>query len=199
MIKRLKNLVKNLLSFCKIDYIESIRNRDPAAKRITILELILCYPGIHAIFFHRISNFLWRCKVPILPRLLSHISRMVTGIEIHPGASIGKRLFIDHGIGVVIGETAIIGNDVTMYQGVTLGGRGNETERRHPIIEDFVIIGAGSKILGGVTIGNNSKIGAGTTVLEDIPPHAVIVGAKGHIIKIGNSIREKEYDIEYFI
>ena len=133
------------------EFLDNIKKKDPAANGY--LEIILCYPGVHAIFFHRIAHFLHGLKIPVLPRFVAHISRILTGIEIHPAVKIGKNFFIDHGFGVVIGETAVIGNNVTMYQGVTLGGRSLEHIKRHPTIEDDVVIGAGAKIIGNIVIG----------------------------------------------
>jgi serine O-acetyltransferase len=147
-------------------FIQSIQHRDPAAKGF--LEILLCYPGVHALFFHRMAHVLLLCKIPIFPRFIAHISRFLTGIEIHPGAKIGKHLFIDHGMGAVIGETAIIGNDVTMYHGVTLGGVSRKKGKRHPSIGDGVIIGAHAIILGNITISNGSKIPPNTVIRESV-------------------------------
>ena len=142
-----------------IEFLRNIKRQDPASANY--LEIILCYPGVHAIFFHHIAHFLYRCKLPILTRFISHFSRFLTGIEIHPQARIGKNCFIDHGMGVVIGATSIIGDYVTIYQGVTLGGRNRKSIKRHPTINNHVIIGAGAKILGNIKIGDQVKIGAG--------------------------------------
>ncbi|MEN2983868.1 MAG: serine O-acetyltransferase [Dictyoglomaceae bacterium] len=163
----------------KADY-KAIFEKDPAARNF--LEVILCYPGFHAILIHRFAHFLWKIKIPVIPRLISHISRLLTGIEIHPGAKIGKGFFIDHGMGVVIGETTEIGDNVLLYQGVTLGGTGREKGKRHPTIGNNVVIGAGAKILGPITIGDNVRIGAGSVVLKSVPPNCTVVGVPGRII-----------------
>jgi serine O-acetyltransferase len=146
------------------------------------MEIYLCYPGLHAVWFHRVNHWLWNHGCFLIARWWSEVARFLTGIEIHPGATIGRRLFIDHGLGVVIGETAIVGNDVTMYQGVTLGGTGKEQGKRHPTIEDKVVIGGGAKILGNITVGENCRIGAGSVVLRNVPPDSTVVGVPGHII-----------------
>lgn len=161
--------------------IKSTRERDPAAKGY--LEVILLYPGLHAVISHRICHSLWNMKIPILPRALSQMTRFFTGIEIHPGAQIGKGLFIDHGMGVVVGETSIIGDDVTLFQGVTLGGTGKETGKRHPTVGNNVVVGTGAKVLGNITIGEHSYIGANAVILRDVPPHSTVVGVPGHITK----------------
>jgi serine O-acetyltransferase len=161
--------------------INAVFERDPAAKGY--LEVILCCPGLHAIFWHRIAHALYRRKLFFLSRLLSQISRFFTGIEIHPGAVIGRRFFIDHGSGIVIGETAEIGDDVTLYQGVTLGGTGKDKGKRHPTIEHNVTIGSGAKILGPITIGHNAKIGAGAVVVRCIPPNSTAVGVPAHVVR----------------
>lgn len=154
--------------------IEVIFERDPAAR--SVWEIFLCYPGFHAILFHRLAHFLWIHKVPLLPRLISHLSRFLTGIEIHPGAKIGEGFFIDHGMGIVIGETSEIGNDVLLYQGVTLGGTGKEKGKRHPTLGNDVVAGAGAKILGPIVIGNNVRIGAGSVVVRSVPDNSTVVG-----------------------
>ena len=154
--------------------------RDPAAR--STLEVIFAYPGFHAIFLHRIANWLWNNQLNLMARGLSHISRFLTGIEIHPGAKIGKCFFIDHGMGVVIGETSNIGDNVTIYHGVTLGGTSFTRGKRHPTIEDNVTIGAGAKILGPLTVGCNSKIGANSVVIVDVPPNSTVVGIPGKIV-----------------
>jgi serine O-acetyltransferase len=153
---------------------------DPAAK--SRLEVFLCYAGLHAVWFYRINHWLWNHHFLLLARMLSQAARFLTGIEIHPAAAIGRRLFIDHGQGVVIGETAIVGDDITMYQGVTLGGTGKEHGKRHPTIEDGVVIGGGAKILGNITVGKNCRIGAGSVVLRNVPADSTVVGVPGHII-----------------
>ena len=158
----------------------AVLERDPAAK--SRLEVFLCYSGLHAVWFYRINHWLWNHGFYLLARWLSQVARFLTGIEIHPGAEIGRRLFIDHGLGVVIGETAIVGNDVTLYQGVTLGGTGKERGKRHPTIEDEVVIGGGAKVLGNITIGRNCRIGAGSVVLRSVPDNSTVVGVPGHII-----------------
>ena len=158
----------------------TVLERDPAAK--SRLEVFLCYAGLHAVWFYRINHWLWNHNFFLLGRWLSQVARFLTGIEIHPGAEIGRRLFIDHGLGVVIGETAIVGNDVTLYQGVTLGGTGKEHGKRHPTIEDEVVIGGGAKVLGNITIGRNCRIGAGSVVLRSVPENSTVVGVPGHII-----------------
>lgn len=161
------------------DDIKNIREKDPAAK--SSLEIILLYSGFHAVLMYRIANKLKKWKIPFIPRLISQLTRFFTGIEIHPGATIGERFFIDHGMGVVIGETTIIGDDVLIYQGVTLGGTGKDEGRRHPTIGDRVTIGAGAKVLGNITIGPDSNIGAGSVVIDDVPEFSTVVGVPGHI------------------
>lgn len=160
--------------------IEVVFERDPAARNI--LEVVTCYPGFHAIILYRLAHKLWLVKFRLIARILSHVSRFLTGIEIHPGAKIGRRLFIDHGMGVVIGETAEIGDDVTIYHGVTLGGTSWKKEKRHPTIEDHVVIGAGAKILGPFTIGKNSMIGSGSVVVKPVPSHSTVVGVPGRVV-----------------
>lgn len=160
--------------------IEVVFEQDPAAR--SYLEVILTYSGLHAIWFHRIAHWLYKKKLFFFARALSQFSRFLTGIEIHPGAKIGRRLFIDHGMGVVIGETCEIGNNVTIYQGVTLGGTGKEKGKRHPTLKDNVLVATGAKVLGSITIGENSKIGAGSVVLKDVPPNATVVGIPGRVV-----------------
>ena len=162
------------------DDIKTIYDKDPAARNI--LEVIFCYPGLHALLMHRLSHKLYKWKIPFIPRYISFIMRILTGIEIHPGAQIGDRFFIDHGEGVVIGETTIIGDDVLIYQQVTLGGTGKDTGKRHPTIGNGVIVGAGAKVLGNITIGNNSRIGAGSVVVDNVPEHATVVGIPGKVV-----------------
>jgi serine O-acetyltransferase len=164
------------------EQIDTIFREDPAAK--SVLEILLCYPGFHAILFHRFAHRLYLWKVPLLPRVLSQISRFFTGIEIHPGATIGRRFFIDHGSGVVIGETANIGDDVLLYQGVTLGGTGHEKGKRHPTIGDRVVIGTGAKVLGNIRIGDNVKIGAGSVVVHPVPDNSTVVGIPGRVVRV---------------
>ena len=164
------------------EQIETIFREDPAAK--SVLEIVLCYPGFHAILLHRLAHRLYEAKIPTLPRFVSQISRFLTGIEIHPGATIGRRFFIDHGMGVVIGETSEIGDDVLLYQGVTLGGTGNETGKRHPTIGNQVVIGTGAKVLGSISIGNNVKIGAGSVVVHSVPDNSTVVGIPGRVVRM---------------
>jgi serine O-acetyltransferase len=160
--------------------VATVLERDPAAK--SRLEVFLCYSGLHAVWFYYINHWLWNHRFLLLARWLSQVARFLTAIEIHPGAQIGRRLFIDHGLGVVIGETAIVGDDVTLYQGVTLGGTGKEHGKRHPTIENNVVIGSGAKVLGNITVGRNSRIGAGSVVLRSVPDNSTVVGVPGHII-----------------
>ena len=157
-----------------------IFERDPAARNW--LEVLICYPGLQAILLHRIAHPLYKLRIPFIPRLISTIARFLTGIEIHPGAAIGKGFFIDHGMGVVIGETAIIGDDVLLYQGVTLGGTGKECGKRHPTVGNNVVVGAGAKVLGNIEIGNNVRIGAGSVVLRGVPSNCTVVGVPGRIV-----------------
>jgi len=160
--------------------IQAVFDRDPAAK--SALEVVLCYPGLHAVWCHRLAHALYRRGWIVLPRLISAFARFITGIEIHPGAKIGDGLFIDHGMGVVIGETAEIGANVTLYQGVTLGGTGKEKGKRHPTIGDNVVIAAGAKVLGSFTVGAGAKIGAGSVVLSEVPPDSTVVGIPGRVV-----------------
>ncbi|MEB3259530.1 MAG: serine O-acetyltransferase, partial [Cyanobacteriota bacterium] len=154
-----------------------IRERDPAAR--STLEILLCYPGFHALAMHRISHRLWRLNVPLLPRLMSQLARLLTGVEIHPGAQIGHGVFIDHGMGVVVGETAVIGNQCLLYQGVTLGGTGKAHGKRHPSLGENVVVGAGAKVLGAITVGANTRIGAGSVLLRDVAADSTVVGIPG--------------------
>ncbi|MBD0269801.1 MAG: serine O-acetyltransferase [Cyanobacteria bacterium Co-bin8] len=154
--------------------------RDPAAR--SWLEVLTCYPGFHALVFHRVSHWLWALGLPFVPRLISHLARFLTGIEIHPGATIGSGVFIDHGMGVVIGETAIVGDYALIYQGVTLGGTGKESGKRHPTLGDNVVVGAGAKVLGNIQIGHNVRIGAGSVVLREVPSDCTVVGVPGRIV-----------------
>ena len=160
------------------------RDRDPAARGVSRLEILATWPGIHALLSYRVAHALALARVPLLPRLISLITRTITGIEIHPAARIGEGLFIDHGAGVVIGETAEIGDDVTLYQGVTLGGTGFATGKRHPTVEDNVTIGSGAKLLGPITIGHGAKIGANSVVITDVPPNCTVVGNPGHPVRV---------------
>jgi len=161
---------------------DTIFREDPAAK--SVVEIFFCYPGFHAILAHRLAHKLYRWNVPLLPRLISQVSRFVTGIEIHPGATIGRRFFIDHGMGVVIGETTEIGDDVLLYQGVTLGGTGNETGKRHPTLGNHVVVGTGAKVLGNIRIGNHVRIGAGSVVVHPVPDNSTVVGVPGRVVRI---------------
>ena len=160
--------------------IDSVLDRDPAAR--SRLEVFLCYPGLWAVWTQRVSHILWNAKLRLAARLFSQAARFVTGVDIHPGAHLGRRLFIDHATGVVIGETAIVGDDVTMYQGVTLGGTGKGHGKRHPTICDGVFIGNNANVLGNITIGENSRVGAGSVVLSDVPPNSTVVGVPAHIV-----------------
>jgi len=163
------------------EQIDTIFREDPAAK--SVLEIFLCYPGFHAVLLHRVAHRFYQAKVPLLPRVISQVSRFFTGIEIHPGATIGQRFFIDHGMGVVIGETAEIGDDVLIYQNVTLGGTGNERGKRHPTIGNNVVIGTGAKVLGGIHIGDNARIGAGAVVVHPVPENSTVVGIPGRVVR----------------
>jgi serine O-acetyltransferase len=169
----------HMLSLIRED-VATVMEHDPAAK--SRLEVFLCYSGLHAVWFYRMHHWLWNRHFFLLGRLLSQFARFLSGVEIHPGAQIGRRLFIDHASGVVIGETAIVGDDVTLYQGVTLGGTGKEHGKRHPTIEDGVVAGSGAKILGNITVGKNCRIGAGSVVLRSVPEDSTVVGVPGHII-----------------
>lgn len=160
--------------------IRSVKERDPAAR--STLSVVLNYPGLHALWWHRWNNFLWRHGRKGLARWSSQVCRFFTGIEIHPGATIGRRFFIDHGMGVVIGETTVIQDDVTLYQGVTLGGTGKETGKRHPTLEDCVVVGVGATVLGDITIGHGSKVGGGAVVVRDVPAECTVVGVPGRVV-----------------
>jgi serine O-acetyltransferase len=163
------------------EQVDTIFREDPAAK--SVLEILFCYPGFHAILAHRLAHKLYRWQVPFLPRLISQIGRFFTGIEIHPGAQIGRRFFIDHGMGVVIGETTEIGDDVLLYQGVTLGGTGNEKGKRHPTLGNHVVVGTGAKVLGNIRIGDGVKIGAGSVVVHPVPDNSTVVGIPGRVVR----------------
>jgi serine O-acetyltransferase len=169
----------HLLSHIRED-IATVMQSDPAAR--SGVEVFILYSGLHAVWFQRITHWLWNHNFLFLARSVSQLARWLTGIEIHPGARIGRRLFIDHGMGVVIGETSVIGDDVTLYQGVTLGGTGKEHGKRHPTLLDNVVVGSGAKILGNITVGSNCRIGAGSVVLRSVPDNSTVVGVPGHII-----------------
>lgn len=175
-------------------YIKVVLKRDPAARNT--LEVLLCYPGVWSLIWHRPAHFLYRHHLKLLARIISQISRWFNGVEIHPGAEIGNGCFIDHGMGVVIGETSIVGDDVTIYQGVTLGGTGKDIGKRHPTIGDRVIISTGAKVLGPFTVGHDSKIGAGSVVLEEVPPHCTVVGIPGHIVRRNDHAAEEMNQID---
>jgi serine O-acetyltransferase len=170
-----------IIAFLFRKELKAIYERDPAATNY--IEVLLTYAGLHAVIFYRIAHFFFRVRIPILPRIISQAGRTLTGIEIHPGADIGEGFFIDHGTGVVIGETTVIGDNVTLFQGVTLGGTGKERGKRHPNVENNVVVGTGAKILGNITIGDNSYIGANAVVLNDVPPNSTVVGVPGRITK----------------
>lgn len=169
----------HLLSLIRED-VSNVMEHDPAAK--SRLEVFLCYSGLHAVWWYRINHWLWNHRFFLFGRFFSQVARLLTGIEIHPGAKVGRRLFIDHGMGVVIGETSIVGDDITLYQGVTLGGTGKEHGKRHPTLEDGVVVGSGAKILGNIIVGKNCRIGAGSVVLRNVPDNSTVVGVPGHII-----------------
>jgi serine O-acetyltransferase len=174
--------------------LDAVFRHDPAAR--TTLEVILTYPGLHAIWFHRLAHWLWEHRLKLLGRIVSELSRFLTGIEIHPGARLGRRLFIDHGMGVVIGETAEVGDDVLIYQGVTLGGTSHKKEKRHPTIEDHVLISAGATVIGPVRVGRGSRIGAGAVVISSAPAYSTIVGIPGKVIE-GESARHDVMELEH--
>lgn len=169
--------------------IASIFERDPAAR--SIAEVIFCYPGLHAVWFYRVANWFWRRNLFFIGRLISHIGRFATGIEIHPGATIGRKFFIDHGMGVVIGETAEIGDNVTLYHGVTLGGVSLEKVKRHPTIEDSVVVGSGAKVLGPFTVGRGSRIGSNSVVVKEVMPNSTVVGIPGRNVPASEKPSEK--------
>ena len=168
-----------MLKTIKADF-SIIKERDPAAR--SFLEIVFCYPGFQALVVHRISHKLWNLKLPLVPRLLSQITRFLTGVEIHPGAKIGKAVFIDHGMGVVIGETSEIGNRCLLYQGVTLGGTGKESGKRHPTLKANVVVGAGAKVLGAICVGSNTRIGAGSVVVKNVEANSTVVGIPGRVV-----------------
>lgn len=173
------SVIKRGISKVKGD-IKVIYDNDPAATNL--LEVILCYPGLHAIVAYRFAHRLYKWNIPLIPRIISYLTRIITGIEIHPGARIGRRFFIDHGEGVVIGATTIVGDDVLIYQQVTLGGTGKEQGKRHPTLGNNVIVGAGAKVLGNITIGDYVRIGAGSVVIEDVPEYSTVVGIPGRVV-----------------
>jgi serine O-acetyltransferase len=164
--------------------IKAAFEHDPAA--VSTLEILLAYPGFHARQWHRLAHTLFNWHVPVLPRLISHVSRFLTGIEIHPGATIGDGFFVDHGMGVVIGETSVIGNNVTLYQGVTLGGTSQQKKKRHPTLGNNVVVGVGAQVIGDITIGDNAKVGAGSVVINSVPANATVVGVPGRVVAVRN-------------
>ncbi len=176
------------------EQIETVFREDPAAR--SVLEIVLCYPGFHAILWHRLAHWFYRRRMLLIARIISQINRAITGIEIHPGAKIGRRFFIDHGMGVVIGETTEIGDDVLLYQGVTIGGTGKEKGKRHPTIGNHVVVGSGAKVLGNITIGDYVKIGAGSVVIKSVPDHSTVVGVPGRIVRQrGERFLESEQEV----
>jgi serine O-acetyltransferase len=177
-----------------LEDIRTVFEKDPAAR--SALEVLFCYPGLHAIWMHRLAHRLWTWRLRFAARLLSHASRALTGIEIHPGAVVGRRFFIDHGMGVVIGETAEIGDDVVLYQGVTLGGTSLEKKKRHPTLERGVIVGAGAKVLGALRVGENARIGAGAVVVKDVPPGATVIGIAARILGRGRPDGEEAVKVD---
>jgi serine O-acetyltransferase len=176
--------------------VAAAHQRDPAARDVSSLEVLASWPGVHALLAHRVAHVLHEAGVPIIPRLLAYISRSTTGIEIHPAAKVGEGLFIDHGMGVVIGETAEIGDDVTLYQGVTLGGTGFATGKRHPTVGDNVTVGSGAKLLGPITIGHGAKVGANSVVITDVPPNSTVVGNPGHVVRV-DGVRPEGPDADW--
>jgi len=172
----------------------SVFERDPAAR--SVLEVLCCYPGLHAVWMHRVSHWFWVRGFCFMGRLISHFARFLTGIEIHPGATIGRKFFIDHGMGVVIGETAEIGDNVTLYHGVTLGGVSLERTKRHPTVEDNVVIGSGAKVLGPFTVGKGSRIGSNSVVIKEVPPNSTVVGVPGRMVMAAEKPTEK-VDLEH--
>jgi serine O-acetyltransferase len=174
------------------EQIDTIFREDPAAK--SVLEIFFCYPGFHAILLHRVAHKLHRMRLTFLARVVSQLGRTLTGIEIHPGARIGRRFFIDHGMGVVIGETAEIGDDVLLYQGVTLGGTGKEKGKRHPTLGNHVVVGTGAKVLGNIRIGDHVKIGAGSVVVHPVPDHSTVVGIPGRVVRVRGEAPEDQLE-----
>jgi serine O-acetyltransferase len=175
--------------------IQAVFERDPAARNV--LEVVLCYPGFHALFFHRLAHRFWRSGWLTLGRFVSHLGRFLTGIEIHPGARIGPGLFIDHGMGVVIGETTEVGVNCTLYQGVTLGGTSLRKEKRHPTLGNHIVVGAGAKILGAIRIGDHSRVGAGSVVVTEVPPHSTVVGIPGRVVQRSDQIVVETIDLNH--
>jgi serine O-acetyltransferase len=174
-----------------VRYLKSLKSdfdtcfeHDPAARNV--FEILFAYPGFHARQFHRVAHTLWKWKVPFFPRFISHVGRFFTGIEIHPGAVLGEKVFIDHGMGVVIGETAEVGQNVVLYQGVTLGGTSTQKIKRHPTLGNNIVVGSGAKLIGAITIGDNVKIGSGSVVVTSVPPNATVVGVPGRIVELRN-------------
>ncbi|NMC08006.1 MAG: serine O-acetyltransferase [Candidatus Lokiarchaeota archaeon] len=189
--------VKEELNFILESFVSDVTaafTKDPAA--LSVIEVLTAYPGTQAILLHRIAHFFWILGMPFIPRYISHVSRQLTGIEIHPGAKIGKDFFIDHGSGVVIGETAEIGDNCLLYQGVTLGGTSDKREKRHPTLLNHVIVGAGAKVIGPITIGNNVRIGANSVVIESVPDNSVVVGIPGKVVS-RNGERVQEGDLQH--
>jgi serine O-acetyltransferase len=186
--------LKRVLGEVRSD-VASARDRDPAAREVGTLEILTGWAGVQALLAHRVSHALWDSSVPLAPRAIAYLSRAVTGVEIHPAARIGSDFFIDHGSGVVIGETTEIGDRVTLYQGVTLGGTGFARGKRHPTLEDNVTVGSGAKLLGPVTVGRNAKVGANTVVIEDVPPETTVVGNPGHPVRVeGRAVEGPDTD-----
>jgi serine O-acetyltransferase len=175
--------------------IQAVFERDPAAR--SVIEVLWCYPGVHALLFHRLAHWLWHHRWLLIGRFVSHVGRFCTGIEIHPGAHIGAGLFIDHGMGVVIGETTEIGANCTLYQGVTLGGTSLKKEKRHPTLGQNIVVGAGAKILGAITIGDHSKIGAGSVVVTEVPPHSTVVGIPGRVVQRSGEQFVERIDLDH--
>jgi serine O-acetyltransferase len=176
--------------------VRAAQQRDPAAAGVSAAEILVAWPGVHAILAHRIAHALDSARVPLLPRIIAYLVRTVTGVEIHPAARIGQRFFVDHGMGVVIGETAEVGDDVTVYQGVTLGGTGFACGKRHPTVQDNVTIGSGAKLLGPITIGHGAKIGANAVVIHDVPPNSTVVGNPGHPVRV-DGVRPEGPDADW--
>lgn len=174
--------------------VATVLQRDPAARGA--LEVLLCYPGLHALLLHRVAHVLWRRKLKLVARVLSHLNRALTGIEIHPAARIGRRVFIDHGMGIVIGETAEIGDGVTLYQGVTLGGTSLRRGKRHPTVGENVVVGAGAKVLGAVSVGPGARIGAGAVVVRDVPAAATVVGLAGRVVDRDNGVDQEPLSVD---